>query len=215
MIIVGAKGFAKEVLEVLYQLNQLDNLVFYDDVNDDAPQMLYNEFPILRTKESASHYFKTIDNRFTIGIGNPLLRKKLMEQFVQLGGEFTSAISPLAQIGHFGNTIGKGCNIMTDALISNNVQIGNGCIVYFKSIIAHDSFIGDFVEISPGVKILGRCKIGSYSQIGTNSTILPDVVIGKNVIVGAGSVVTKDVPNNCLVVGIPALVKKELPKLNF
>lgn len=41
MLIVGAKGFAKEVLEVVYQLNQLDNLVFYDDVNTDAPDKLF------------------------------------------------------------------------------------------------------------------------------------------------------------------------------
>ena len=49
MIIVGARGFAKEVLEILYQLNEFENLVFYDDVNNDVPQVLYNEFPILRT----------------------------------------------------------------------------------------------------------------------------------------------------------------------
>jgi acetyltransferase-like isoleucine patch superfamily enzyme len=35
------------------------------------------------------------------------------------------------------------------------------------------------------------------------------------VIVGAGSVVTKDVPDNCLVVGVPAVIKKELPPLPF
>ena len=62
MIIVGAKGFAKEVLEVLHQLNQLDHLVFYDDVNEDAPAFLYEKFPILRTKEAAAYYFKTVDN---------------------------------------------------------------------------------------------------------------------------------------------------------
>lgn len=215
MVIVGAKGFAKEVLEVCYQLQQLENLVFYDDVNADAPPLLYEQFPVLKTKEAAAHYFKTIDNQFTIGIGNPVLRKKLAHKFEELGGIFTSTISPLAHIGHFGNRIGDGCNIMTDALISNDVQIGKGCIVYFKSIITHDCYIGDFVEISPGVKLLGRSTVGNYSQIGANATILPDVIIGENVIVGAGAVVTKDIPDNCLVVGTPAVIKKELPKIAF
>lgn len=215
MLIVGAKGFAKEVLEVCYQLQQLENLVFYDDVNSDAPHLLYGQFPVLKTKEAATHYFKTIDNQFTIGIGNPVLRKKIAFQFEQLGGVFTSTISPMAQIGHFGNRIGEGCNIMTDALISNDVLIGKGCIVYFKSIITHDCYIGDFVEISPGVKLLGRSKVGNYSQIGANVTILPDVKIGQNVIVGAGSVVTKDIPDNSLVIGTPAFIKKDLFKLSF
>lgn len=215
MIIVGAKGFAKEVLEVLHQLNQLDHLVFYDDVNEDAPVFLYGQFPVLRNKEAAAYYFKTVDNRFTIGIGNPALRKKLALEFEAIGGVFTSTISPLAQIGHYGNTIDVGNNIMANVLISNDVQIGKGCIIYFKSIITHDCIIGDFVEISPSVNLLGRCKIGNYTRIGSNSTILPDVIIGENVIIGAGSVVTKDVPDNCLVVGIPATIKKELPELNF
>ncbi len=44
MLIIGAKGFAKEVLEILHQLNQLENVVFYDDVNNDAPEKLFGQF---------------------------------------------------------------------------------------------------------------------------------------------------------------------------
>ena len=48
MLVIGAKGFAKEILEVLYQNSQTDNLVFYDDVNADAPEELYGQFKILK-----------------------------------------------------------------------------------------------------------------------------------------------------------------------
>ena len=53
MLIVGAKGFAKEVLEVLHQLNETEDVVFYDDVNKDAPDFLYGKFPILKNKEAS------------------------------------------------------------------------------------------------------------------------------------------------------------------
>lgn len=215
MLIIGAKGFAKEVLEVLHQLGQLDDVVFYDDVSETLPELLYGRFPVLRTKAAASDYFKTIDARFVLGIGQPVLRRNLARQFEAMGGVLTSVVSPFAQIGHFGNDIGTGCSIMTNALISNDVQIGSGCIVYFNAIITHDCKIGDFVEFSPGATILGRCKIGSFSQIGSNVTILPNVSIGDNVVIGAGSVVTKDIPSNSLAVGVPAVIKKELPKLIF
>ncbi len=215
MIILGAKGFAKEVLEVLHQLSQLENLVFYDDVNKDIPKFLYEQFPVLRTIDEASDYFKTVDNRFTIGIGNPVLRKRLYDKFTTIGGEFTSVISPFANVGHFGSIIEKGCNIMTGAILSNDIYIKKGVIVYFNTLITHDCKIGEFVELSPGAKVLGRVEIGDFSIIGSNATILPDVKIGRNVVVGAGSVVTKDVPDNCLVVGIPAIIKKELVKLEF
>ncbi len=215
MLIIGAKGFAKEVLEVIHQLNQLENLVFYDDVNKDAPEKLFKQFPIIKTIQEASNYFKTIDNRFTIGIGNPILRKHLYDKFTALGGKFAPTISPLATIGSYDVQIGIGTNVLSGAVFSNSTTLGVGCIVYYNSIITHDCEIGDFVEISPSVTLLGRCNIGSYTQIGANVTILPDIKIGTNVIIAAGAVVTKDVSDNCMVAGIPAVIKKELTPLAF
>jgi acetyltransferase-like isoleucine patch superfamily enzyme len=51
------------------------------------------------------------------------------------------------------------------------------------------------------------------SFIGSNATLLPNICIGNNVTIGAGSVVTKNIPDNCLVMGIPAKVIKELEPL--
>lgn len=88
--------------------------------------------------------------------------------------------------------------------------------------------IGDYVMIGPNVLIstvghplspkgrrehIGICKpviIGNDVWIGGNAVILPGVTIGSNVVVGAGAVVTKDVPDNCVVAGVPARVIKPL-----
>jgi sugar O-acyltransferase (sialic acid O-acetyltransferase NeuD family) len=215
MIIIGAKGFAKEVLEVLHQLNQLENVVFYDDVNANVPKFLYEKFKVVTTLDEAQVFFKEVDSRFTIGIGNPVLRKQLFDKFSAIGGEYCATISPQATIGSYDVTIGEGTNVLSGAVFSNSVTIGLGCIVYYNAIITHDCCIGDFVEISPNAIILGRVKIDSYTQIGANATILPDVVIGKNVIVGAGSVVTKDLPDNCVAVGTPAKIIKHVAPLQF
>ncbi len=215
MLIVGAKGFAKEVLEIVHQLKQLDTLAFYDDVNDDAPEKLFGQFPVLKTIQEASIYFKTIDNRYTIGIGNPVLRKKIYDKFTALGGKFTSSISPLANIGSYGNHIDIGCNIMTGTVITSDITIKKGVLINLNCTIGHDSVIGEFVELSPGVHISGNCSIGDYTVFGTNATMLPKLTIGKNVIIGAGSVVTKDLPDNCVAVGIPAKIIKELTPLEF
>jgi sugar O-acyltransferase (sialic acid O-acetyltransferase NeuD family) len=210
MLIIGAKGFAKEVLEIVNELNQLQNVVFYDDISIDVPNQIYDQFAVIRTYEKASNYFQSIDKHFTIGIGNPLLRKKMSILFKKLGGELVSTISPNASIGSFDVKLGMGVNILPGVKISNSVVIGSGSLVYYNSIIAHDCLIGNFVEISPGATILGRCTIGSFTQIGANATILPDIKIGKNVIVGAGAVITKDVPDNSVVVGIPAKIIKTI-----
>jgi sugar O-acyltransferase (sialic acid O-acetyltransferase NeuD family) len=215
MLIIGAKGFAKEVLEVLSQNDELHNVAFFDDVNADVYGLLYNRFPILKSLEEVQQYFKATSNKFTIGIGNPSLRKKLCDKFITIGGEFTQTISPKAFIGNFGNAIDEGCNIMTGTVITNDVSIGKGVLVNLNCTIGHDSIIGDFVELSPGVHVSGNCKIGAYCNVGTNATILPKITLGQNVIVAAGAVVTKDVPDNCMVAGIPAVIKKELTPLNF
>ena len=82
MLIIGAKGFAKEVLEVLFQNNDTKKIAFFDDINDDVYGKLYNEYPILKTLTEVENYFNSVSKDFTIGIGNPVLRKILYEKFI-------------------------------------------------------------------------------------------------------------------------------------
>lgn len=215
MLIIGAKGFAKEVLEVFHQLNTLDNIAFYDDVNKDADVFLFNRFPILKNEKEAQSFFESGAREFTIGIGNPFLRYKLFQKFTSLGGVYSNSHSPDSQIGSYDVEIGQGTNILSNVVISNSVKIGMGCILYYNVIITHDCKVGDFVELSPGATLLGRVDVGDFSHIGSNATILPGIRIGQNVIVGAGAVVNKDVPDNCVVVGVPAKIIKKIENLNI
>lgn len=215
MLIIGAKGFAKEVLEVLIQNNTTKNIVFFDNVNKELTGKLFNQFPILKTEEEVMHYFKTISKQFTIGIGNPILRKKMYDKFIGLGGTFTSTISQNALIGSLEVEIGVGSNVLPNSIFSNSSSVGMGTIVYYGATITHDCKIGNFNEISPNATILGNVTIGNFCQIGANSTILPRLTIGSNVIIAAGAVVTKDIPDNCMVAGVPAIIKKEIPSLEF
>ncbi|WP_128330149.1 acetyltransferase [Apibacter sp. HY039] len=205
MLIVGAKGFAKELLEICHQNNELKNLVFFDDVNKNN-EILYGKFPILKSTDAALEYFKNIDHRFALGLGNPILRKKFTDKLTSIGGQITSLISKDSKVGSYGVEIGEGANILDGVKISNDVIIGKGSIIYYNSIITHDVVIGDFVEISPDVKILGRAKIGNNCQLGSGTIVLPDITIGNNVITGAGAVITKNLPDNCTAVGVPSRI---------
>lgn len=204
MLIIGAKGFAKEVFEIIYQNGIAENTAFYDDISQNTPRHLFEKYSILTSELEAEHFFKNINNEYTIGIGNPLLRHKLFLKMNSIGGNLVSTISSKAEIGSFDIEIAQGCNILSGVKISNSVSIEKGVILYYNSIVTHDVKIGQFAEISPSVTLLGRCKIGNFVQIGAGSVILPGVTIGDNSVIGAGSVVIKDVPENSVFVGVPA-----------
>lgn len=211
MIIVGAKGFAKEILQVLsveMQLND-EKIIFFDDVSTDLPDLIFNRFSIIRSFDEIEKISTNInDNSFVLGVGNPILRKRFYSKMLTLNMKPTVTIANSVQVGDFDVEIGKGTSIMSGSIITNSIYIGQGCLINLNCTIGHDSYIGDFVELSPNVNISGRCKIGDYTSIGTNAIILPDVEIGQNVIVAAGAVVTKNIPDNCMVAGVPAAVKK-------
>ncbi|PLX10682.1 MAG: hexapeptide transferase [Marinilabiliales bacterium] len=210
MIIIGAGGHALEILDLLSEINKDDSIVFFDNVTPSPSGFINDKYKILRNFDDALQYFNTVDNKFTLGLGSPEIRKNLCVKFESLGGEIISTISPFAKIGLYSNCIDNGVNILANATISNGVTIGKGTLVYYGCIITHDCKIGNFCELSPGATLLGKCIIGNNCQIGANASIFPNIRIGANSIVGAGAVVRENVPENVMVAGVPAVIKKNL-----
>lgn len=209
IVIVGARGFAKEVLEVISQLHWNNRIFFFDDVNTYEEKFLFKTYEIITNLEELQKRMTDKTWYFTLGLGNPYSRYKLYNKFKVNGGIFLSTISPYAIVGKYGVQIQEGVNIMSNVVITSDVVIKKGALINLSCTIGHDSVIEDFVELSPNVNISGNCIIKEFTQIGTNAIILPDITIGRNCIIGAGAVVTKDIPDNSVAVGIPARVIKK------
>ncbi len=117
--------------------------------------------------------------------------------------------------------IGENCNICAHTLIENDVIIGNnvtiksGVYVWDGITLEDNVFIGPCVAFTNDKKprskqypdSFAKTVIAEGASIGANATILPGIKIGKNALVGASAVVTKDVPENAIVIGNPAFIK--------
>lgn len=107
---------------------------------------------------------------------------------------------------------GEGCLVAHPFnYITVNVKIGNFVFINCGNGIGHDVRISDYSTVYSHVDISGGVSIGAHCIIGSRSAINPGVVIGNNVIVGSGSVVTKDIPDNVIVAGVPAKIIRDNP----
>ncbi len=109
-----------------------------------------------------------------------------------------------------GVKIGKKCRISSHTFICEGVTIEDGVFIGHNVTFINDkkprSVNPDGTMTSEKNWFLQRILVKKGASIGSSATILGNVTIGENAIVGAGAVVTKDVPDNTVVAGVPARV---------
>ena len=201
MVVVGAGGHALEILDILIAQNKTDNLVFYDEIGSEL--LFEGQFSILKSEEDIRIHFSK-DPRFILGVGNSSIRELFYHRFTNLGGKHL----PIQGLGNCLSTKStcSQADIMSLCFIGPSTVIGLGTLINTAAKVHHEVTIGHFCEIAPGAILLGKVSIGNNVLIGANATILPKVKIGNNVTVGAGSVITKDVPDDVTIVGVPGII---------
>lgn len=114
-----------------------------------------------------------------------------------------------------GVKIGSGSRLIGNVEFGSEpylIEIGNHVSITNSSFVTHDGGVWVLRDKYPDLDCFGKIKVGNNVFIGTDSLIMPGVIIGNNVVIGACSVVTKDIPDNSVVAGVPAKIIKTLEK---
>jgi len=191
MLIYGAGGHAKVVLDCIRGMGKNVSLIFDDSsgVKELKGIPVVNYDPDLSEREE-----------LVIAIGDNAERKQIAEKVTHRFGE---AIHSSAKLSHY-SFLDEGTVVMPNVIVNADAVVGKHCVLNSACVIEHDCVVEDFVHIAPNAVLGGGVKVGEGSLIGLGAMVLPFVSIGKWCIVGAGAVVTTDVPDFTVVAGVPA-----------
>jgi len=205
VVVIGAGGFGREVMEILKAQNELQNrwqiLGFLDD-NGELQNKTINRFRILGgiswLSERQDEGIKCV-----CAIGDTTTRKKVVNKITKEGGQFCQAIHPTV-IASETAEIGEGAIICAGSILTVNLSIDDHCIINLNCTIGHDAMIEKFCTLNPTVSINGHDTLEEGVYIGSGATLIEGVRVGRWTTVGAGAVVVDDIPSGVVAVGVPA-----------
>lgn len=195
LIIYGASDFGCEIMYAAMEnkasYGKYKTIAFIDDDIDEIGKKLENVDII--SLDMAAKLATKYEVSFIAGVGNAMVRKKMVEELVRAVPNPKLAIiihksvimMPNTEIeeGVFiapGTTIAIRCYLKAHSVINQNVSVGHDCVV------------GEYSIVSPGCILSGRTNIGEITFLGSGVVTYPGVTIGNNCAVSALNVVTRD-----------------------
>lgn len=207
LIIVGAGGFGRELLQWVKEINLAEkasenrwNILGFIDDNPDALEGYACDYRILGTVKD---WEPKGGQRFVMAVAKPSTKEYLAKMLKSKGAVFVSVIHPTAYISDHVE-MGEGIVMYPNSRINVNTKIGD-FVTMLSSGVGHDAQVGDYCTVSSFCDITGGVRLEERVFLGSHVTVIPNKRIGKDAYVGAGSVVVSNVKAGSLVMGNPAV----------
>ena len=197
MIIFGASGHAKVIIDIVKSMGEIPiDFIIDDDITIEELQGYNVDHSFDERMENMS---------VIIAVGKNQTRKRIANK---INNNFSEVVIHKSAMVSASSHIEAGSVVMANASINAASEIGRHCIINTNCVVEHDVQISDFVHVSPGAIVTGNVKIGEGTHIGAGAVIIPGITIGNWVTIGAGTVVIEDVPDHAVVVGNPGRIIK-------
>jgi sugar O-acyltransferase (sialic acid O-acetyltransferase NeuD family) len=153
---------------------------------------------------SALDYSIQPNDIFVCTIGDPSVKKQVVEDMLMKGAEFTNLIH--SSVIEFQNiAYGSGIIVSPNCVISNNVKIKSHVSINLFCSIGHDAVIGEYSVLSSHCDVTGGVIVGNEVMLGSRVTIIPSVSIIDGAVLGAGSVIMRSIKQKGTYIGNPAM----------
>jgi sugar O-acyltransferase (sialic acid O-acetyltransferase NeuD family) len=203
ILIIGAGGHAKVVIDAL-RLSGATLLGVLDRNGTGGAAALLG-LAVLGN-DDALERFDPREVLLANGIGSIGSGEARREIYLRLKGRgfrFAQVIHPSAVVAR-DVELSEGAQVMAGAVVQPGCSIGVNSIINTRSSLDHDCAIGAHVHVAPGATLSGGVVVGENVHIGTAAAVIQQIVLGACSMVAAGAVVIHDVPENALVMGVPA-----------
>ncbi|WP_211842150.1 acetyltransferase [Pseudoalteromonas sp. NEC-BIFX-2020_015] len=205
LAIVGASGHGKVIADIAELLGF--TVEFYDDAYPTKTHIEHWSINGTCADLIALNNTNSAPSDVVVAIGNNDIRLQKIQLLQQNNFNLITLIHPSAVISQYA-VVAMGTVVFAGAVINAFAKIGVGCIINTAAVVEHDCIIDDFTHICPNVALAGGVTIGSKSWIGIGSQIKQLIVVGDNCMIGAGSTVIKNIPDNVIAFGSPAVLRK-------
>jgi acetyltransferase EpsM len=136
-----------------------------------------------------------------IGVGDT--RRRIAERYAAAGARFASVVHSHAWVSPTAH-LEDGVVALAGAVVQSGARIGAHAVVGSSVVVEHDVELGAFAQTGPGVVIGGGAAIGDGSYLGLGSRVRDHVKVGTGALIAMGAVVTSNVADGAVVVGVPA-----------
>jgi sugar O-acyltransferase (sialic acid O-acetyltransferase NeuD family) len=209
LVVVGAGGFGREVVDVIEAINAASDQPAWDllGIVDDAPA----EVNLQRLRSRNLEYLGSVADYlgsgpaapYVVGVGTPGARRRIVERMASAGLKAATLLHPQATVGS-DVVIGDGTIMCAGARVTTNVRLGCHVHINPNATVGHDTTLGDFVSLNPGASVSGDCVIESDVLIGVAGVILNGLTVGSGATVGGAACVVRNVAAGAVVKGVPA-----------
>ena len=203
LVIIGTGGVGKETALIVEDINEISqewNLLGFIDDNKELIGKEINGYKVLGDREFLNNFDKEV--YVVIAIADYCIKEELVKYLINKNIQYATLIHPSVKINRT-ISIGKGCIIYQNVIMTVNINIGNHVIISPKCGIGHDSLIEDYVTVLWNVNISGAERIRQGVTLGSGCTIIQGLEIGRGSFVGAGAVVIRDIDESKTAVGVP------------